>query len=170
MKINRRNFLFGSAAALSLAGCATQRTGLRPLKPGERRKAIESVDFSRDKLVAASTGKDYGTDASVKRDDALERTLAALKTRFDLDHAPVQLYRNSNQILNFVECVESRKPTTSPAEVGGRGSILCQLCNLSYVYDMGFDWDPVRNDFMNGTGHGVSLRRDNCRNGWEIVL
>lgn len=63
MKINRRNSLFGSAAALSPAGCATQRTGLRPLKPGERRKAIESVDVRRDKLVAASIGKGYGTRA-----------------------------------------------------------------------------------------------------------
>ena len=29
MKLNRRNFLFGSAAAAALAGCATNKTGLR---------------------------------------------------------------------------------------------------------------------------------------------
>ena len=37
MKLNRRNFLFGSAAAATLAGCATNKMGLRPLKPGEKR-------------------------------------------------------------------------------------------------------------------------------------
>ena len=35
MNLNRRNFLFGSAAAATLAGCATNKVGLRPLKPGE---------------------------------------------------------------------------------------------------------------------------------------
>ena len=37
MNLNRRNFLFGSAAAMTLAGCATNKIGLRPLKPGEKR-------------------------------------------------------------------------------------------------------------------------------------
>ena len=37
MNLNRRNFLFGSAAAATLAGCSTAKTGLRPLKPGEKR-------------------------------------------------------------------------------------------------------------------------------------
>ncbi|HBJ59100.1 MAG TPA: gfo/Idh/MocA family oxidoreductase, partial [Verrucomicrobia bacterium] len=36
MKINRRGFLFGSAAAVALAGHATQKTGRRALKPGEK--------------------------------------------------------------------------------------------------------------------------------------
>ena len=25
----------------------------------------------------------------------------------------------------------------------------------------------VKMDFANGTGHGISLKRDFCRNGWE---
>ena len=36
MNLNRRNFLFGSAAATALAGCATDKTGTRTLKPGEK--------------------------------------------------------------------------------------------------------------------------------------
>ena len=36
MKLNRRNFLFGSAAAMTLAGCATNKMGVRPRKPGEK--------------------------------------------------------------------------------------------------------------------------------------
>ena len=35
MKLNRRNFLFGSAAAATLAGCATGKMGVRPRKAGE---------------------------------------------------------------------------------------------------------------------------------------
>ena len=37
MNINRRGFLLGSAAAATLAGCATNKMGLRALKPGEKR-------------------------------------------------------------------------------------------------------------------------------------
>ncbi|HCG19563.1 MAG TPA: dehydrogenase, partial [Verrucomicrobia bacterium] len=36
MDINRRHFLLGSAAAVTLAGCATSKTGARALKPGEK--------------------------------------------------------------------------------------------------------------------------------------
>ena len=35
MNMNRRNFLFGSAAAMSLAGCSTAKMGVRARKPGE---------------------------------------------------------------------------------------------------------------------------------------
>ena len=36
MNLNRRNFLFGSAAATALAGCTTDKIGTRTLKPGEK--------------------------------------------------------------------------------------------------------------------------------------
>ena len=121
-------------------------------------------------LVAASVGKDYGTDSSDKKDDRLTSTLKTLCAKYDLEHAKVQLYKSPNQVQNFVECYFSRKPTISPAEVGGRGSILCGLCNMSYVYDTGFDWDPERNDFADGNKMGISLSRDVYRNGWEVVV
>ena len=126
-------------------------------------KPIEGLN-----LIASSVGKDYGTDALVKKDNRLQSVEDALAKRYGLDTAKVQLYKSPNQVQNFVECVETRKPTISPAEVGGRGAILCSLCNMSYVYDTGFDWDPVKNEFANGTGKGISLKREFCRNGWEV--
>ena len=120
--------------------------------------------------VAESVGKDYGTDATLKKDNRLEEALKKLKAHFDLANAKVQLYKSPNQVQNFFECVRSRKPTISPAEVGARGAILCQLCNLSYVYDTGFEWDPVNMTFANGTGDPVWARRAVYRNGWDIVV
>lgn len=121
-------------------------------------------------LKTGYTGVDYGTDASVKKDAGLEGAIAAINRIYSLDKAPVQLYKSENQVLNFVECAISRKETISPAEVGARGAVLCQLCNMSYVYDTGFDWDPVKMEFANGTGRGIPLKRDYCRNGWEVVV
>ena len=144
-------------------------TGLvKPTK--EIRKALMDVSFMNDKIVAESVGKDYGTDAMMKKDNRLEGVLAKLNKVFSLDTAKTRIYKSPNQVQNFFECVRSRKPTISPAEVGARGAVLCQLCNMSYVYDTGFDWDPVKMEFANGTGDPAWLRRANCRAGWKIEV
>ena len=144
-------------------------TGTGPVVPTpEIRAAIEDASFRPDCLVASSVGKDYGTDATDKKDDALEAALAAINARFALDTAPVQLYSSPEQVRNFVQCHFSRAETISPAETGGRSGALCLLCNMSYVHDTGFDWDPAAMDFANGTGKGISLGRDRARNGWEV--
>ena len=145
-------------------------TGL--VKPdAEVRKQLQDATFMKDKIVAESVGKDYGTDSMVKKDNRLETCLKTLKAKFDLDNAKEQLYKSPNQVQNFVECHFTRKPTISPAEVGGRGAVLCQLCNMSYVYDTGFGWDPVNMDFAPCCKKlGIPLKRDYCRNGWEVKL
>jgi len=135
------------------------------------RKALDELkSVAGLELVKGYTGKDYGTDAGVKKDAGLEGTIAALKKIYALEDAPEQLYKSPNQVKNFVECAISRQPTISPAEVGARGAVLCQLCNMSYVYDTGFEWNPEAMDFANGTGHGIKLERDYCRNGWECQV
>ena len=144
-------------------------TGL--VKPTlEIRKALEDCSFMKDKIVASTIGKEYGTDALVKKDNALEDAINKLKVIFNLAAAPVQLYKSPNQVLNFCKCIETREATISPAEVGARGAVLCQLFNLSYVYDTGFDWDPDKFEFANGTGDPSWLRRGHYRNGWDIVV
>ena len=145
--------------------------GTGAVKPtAEIRKALQDASFRPDKVVAASIGKDYGTDATVKKDDALASALDKLDKTFDLAHAKVQLYKSANQVQNFCECMASRNCTISPAEVGGRGATLCLLCNMSYRYDTSFDWDPYKMDFAGGNGRGMSIRREVYRNGWDIVV
>ncbi len=125
------------------------------------------------KLIAASVGKDYGTVASQQVDNRLEATIQTLSKKYNLDKAAVQLYKSPNQITNFVECYFTRKPTISPAEVGGRSATLCGLCNLSYVYDTGFDWDGEKMDFPENSPSrklGISLKRDVYRNGWDVIV
>ena len=131
---------------------------------------LANASFTGMSLVAASIGKDYGTDAQVKKDNALANALSVLIGKFNLETAPVQLYKSVNQVVNFCECIETRKETVSPAEIGARGAILCQLCNMSYVYDTGFDWDPEKMEFANGTGDPAWLKRAVYRKGWDIVV
>ena len=135
----------------------------------EIRKQLENMTFAGGTVVAASVGKDYGTDAAAKKDNALEQAIDKLVEYFKLDAAPVQLYKSENQVKNFCECIETRKPTISPASVGGRSGTLCLLCNMSYVYDTGFDWDPMKMDFAGCTAKKLPLARADYR-GWDIVV
>ena len=144
-------------------------TGL--VKPDSRvRKALQDATFMPNKIVAESVGKDYGTDAVVKKDNRLEAALNKLMKQFDLEKADVQLYRASNQVLNFVECVESRERPASDAETGARSGVLCILCNLSSQHDTGFDWDGDKMEMAGCNCKGISLKREVYRNGWDIVV
>jgi len=134
------------------------------------RKALEDLSFDKMKLVAGSLGVEYGFDPSQKKDNSLVKCMDTLDKYFKLPTAKVQLYKSPEQTRNFVDCCISRKPTISPAETGARVSILCLLCNMSYVYDTSFDWDPVRCTFANGTGDPAWLKRPYNRNGWDIKL
>ena len=135
----------------------------------EIRKQLEDMTFAGGTVIAASVGKDYGTDAAAKKDNALEQAIDKLVGCFKLDTAPVQLYKSENQVKNFCECIETREQTISPASVGGRSGTLCLLCNMSYVYDTGFDWDPEKMDFAGCTTKKLPLARADYR-GWDIVV
>ena len=147
--------------------------GAKVVPDAALRKQLDEGTYAGMKAVVCSIAKDYGTQATERKDDKLATAVKTLKETFALEKAKVQVYdslKDGSHIGNFVRCCLTREETCSTAETGARASILCQLCNLSYVYDTGFDWDPVKNDFANGTGHGISLKRDYCRNGWEVVV
>ena len=144
-------------------------TGLE--KPTEEiRKGLQDVTFMKDKIVAESVGKDYGTDSSAKVDNKLSAAVDKLIKTFDLEHAKIQVYKSENQVKNFCECVETRERTISPAEVGGRSATLCLLCNMSYQYDTGFDWDGKKMELKGCNCKGISIKREHYRNGWDIVV
>ncbi len=167
-------------------------TGL--VKPNAKiRKALQDVSFMPECIVAESVGRDYGFDTSITEDQALAKALETLDEQFALPQAKLQLPRprllpatasfpegiqekdvtlppTLAHISDFVSCCYDRTPTLSPAAVGGRTSILCGLCNLTYVHDAGFDWSPATQNFANGTGQGISLKRDAYRNGWKVKL
>ena len=143
--------------------------GTGAVKPDAKiRKALEDMSFMSEKCVAASVGKDYGTDAMSKKDDALAGALAKLEKDYPEVIKRADLYFSPNQVQNFCECVESRKRTISPAEVGGRSATLCLLCNMSYQYDTGFGWDPEKMELAGANPQGISIKREVYRNGWEI--
>ena len=137
-------------------------TGL--VKPtAEIRKQIADMKFMPDKVVAASVGKDYGTDAAAKEDNALDAVVKKLEKVFDLANAKVKLYKSDNHVKNFVECAKERKAAISDHNVGPWTSVLCQLVHMCYIHDTGFDWDPANMTFANGTVNRDWLSRVEVR-------
>jgi len=106
----------------------------------------------------------------MKKDNRLDLALDKLEKYFKDEIKAADLYVSNDQIGNFCECMHSRKQTISPSQVGGRGATLCLLCNMSYVYDASFDWDPVKMEIVGANPKKISIKRDVYRDGWDIVV
>ena len=137
-------------------------TGTGLVEPNlEIRRQIEFCEFMKDRIAISSVGKNATKlDAAL---DGIEKKFADVIKRANLRFS-------GHHMKNFLECVESRDLPITHAGVGGHSSILCQLCNLSYKYDTGFDWDPVKMEFANGTGRGIPLGRQGDCNGWKVSV
>ena len=142
-------------------------TGVEP--SAKVRAALEDGSFDGMKKRAFYTQE--RKDAATK-EFGLSCLAAANKAAkaFDLRHAKTKLRVCQNVCADFAARFIDRKATCAGEEIGARASILGSLCNLSYVYDTGFCWDPARNDFAQGGGDSNWLRRAVYRDGWEPKL
>ncbi len=108
-----------------------------------------------------------------KKEDggSLEGALVKARKEFLTDRTyKTKLYKTKGgHPADFVACARSRQRACSNEDVGGRSAILCHLCNMSYVRDAGFDWNPRKNAFANGTGNPDWLVREGgYRNNWSV--
>jgi predicted dehydrogenase len=62
-----------------------------------------------------------------------------------LKDAKIRLYKSSNQLGDFLECVESRKKPICHEGVGAHTAISCHLMNIAYRTGKSFGWDPAKN-------------------------
>ena len=133
--------------------------GTGPVKPTlEIRRKIEKCEFMADKIVATSIGKGR----------KLNPTLDFQEKKYAETIKGAGLYCSNQHVRNFCDCVETREHPITSAEVGGRACTLCHLANMSYKHDTGFDWDPEKMEFANGTGRGIPLSRPGDGNGWVV--
>ena len=139
------------------------------------RNAIVDGSFDAMKCVAfwsppkVREGVPTPPSAPCSAKSILDACNKAIKA-FDLRHAKTKLYRSLNHVADFAARCRDRGLTCSPASVGGRAAILCQLCNISYVHDTGFEWNPGKNEFANGTGDAAWLTRQSYRSNWKVKI
>jgi predicted dehydrogenase len=79
----------------------------------------------------------------------------------------IRLYKASNQLGNWVECIQTRKDPICPAEVGARSVTVCHLGNLAFWNKRPLKWDPAKWEFP-GDAEANSWRDRERRAPWKL--
>ncbi|MEI6076988.1 MAG: Gfo/Idh/MocA family oxidoreductase [Verrucomicrobiota bacterium] len=79
----------------------------------------------------------------------------------------VRLYRSTNQIADWIKCMESREKPVCDVETGQRSATICNLANAVYFSGKGIKWDPQAEQFADGTGEAAWLTRE-YRAPWKL--
>jgi hypothetical protein len=61
----------------------------------------------------------------------------------------INLYRSSNHIGNFLDCVQSRRLTITPAEVAHRSASVGHLSVIAISLGRKLRWNPEKEEFLN---------------------
>ncbi len=60
----------------------------------------------------------------------------------------IKLYRSSNHMKNFLECMRSRKEPVAPVEVGHRSNTICVTTHIAMKLGRRLKWDPQAERFL----------------------
>ena len=134
---------------------------------------LEKVAYYNGKYRERVNGENREIDAGTERygrnlSEALAKAADFLGVKMCDDRRlgydfKTKLYKSDNHVKNFVDCFLERKEPICSHNVGPWSSVLCQLQHMSYVHDIGFDWDPAKMTFANGTGNVEWLSRREIR-------
>jgi predicted dehydrogenase len=101
-----------------------------------------------------------------RTDGTLHAALGIAEDEY-LKNAKIKLYKSDNHLLDFLECVKTRKRPITNEEVGGRSAICCHLMNQAYYNHSIIKWKPKRMRFAKDGGQPEWLTRD-YRAPWTV--
>ena len=81
----------------------------------------------------------------------------------------INLYRSTNHIGNFVDCVVSRRLTITPAEVAHRSASIGHLCVIAISLGRKLRWKPETEEFIDDSSANGLLGRAK-REPWSIII
>jgi len=79
----------------------------------------------------------------------------------------VQVYESKDHRMNFIESIESRKPTICPASVGHRTATICQLSGIAQRLGRALKWDPKAEQII-GDKDAAAMQDRPRRKGYEM--
>jgi len=71
----------------------------------------------------------------------------------------INLYRSNNHIGNFIDCVISRRPTITPAEVAHRSASVGHLCVIAITLGRKIRWNPDTEEILGDPTAATMLGR-----------
>jgi len=80
----------------------------------------------------------------------------------------INLYRSNNHIGNFLDCVISRRPTITPAEVAHRSASLGHLCVIAIRLGRKIRWNPDTEQILDDPAAATQLGRAK-REPWSLA-
>jgi hypothetical protein len=96
--------------------------------------------------------------------DAKPKSLLKDKIRPD----EINLYHSTNHIGNFLDCILSRRPTITPAEVAHRSASLGHLCVIAIALGRKIRWNPDTEEILDDPAATALLGRAK-REPWNIL-
>lgn len=79
-----------------------------------------------------------------------------------------RLYVSDDHMLNFIDCMRTRKQPICDAEIGHRSVSVCHLANISLrLGGRKLEWDPAKEEFKNDAEANAMLRRK-ARGPWQV--
>jgi predicted dehydrogenase len=123
------------------------------------------VKVNRGRIEFYLNGKNV---AGYNREEggSLQSTLRFIEKEF-LSDAKIKLYRSTNHLRDFLDCVKARTRPITHEEVGGRSAICCHLMNQAYYNHAVIKWEPKQMRFARGSGKPEWLTRD-YRSPWSV--
>ncbi|MDH3583793.1 MAG: gfo/Idh/MocA family oxidoreductase, partial [Phycisphaerae bacterium] len=88
-------------------------------------------------------------------------------TKRKFDRGPKKAYLSDNHWRNFLDCIKSRKPSITPAEVAHRSATPGHLGLIAMITGRKLTWDPKTETIANDAGATALLRRD-LRKPWRL--
>jgi predicted dehydrogenase len=76
--------------------------------------------------------------------DASDRDILRQKVQ----EGEIKLYKSSNHMKNFLECMRTRKDPVAPVEVGHRSNTICVMTHIAMKLGRKLEWDPVAERFV----------------------
>ncbi len=61
----------------------------------------------------------------------------------------IHLYKSTNHMMNFLECMRSREEPIAPVEAGHRSNTICVITHIAMKLGRKLEWDPKKERFRN---------------------
>ena len=79
----------------------------------------------------------------------------------------IQLYKSKDHWKNFVEGIQTRKPTITPAETAHRSASMGHLCNIAMYTGRTIHWDP-NTETIKGDPGATEMLSPTYRKPWKL--
>jgi len=108
-----------------------------------------------------------GSKGQIFIDRGLYRAEPEEIAKAPLGPSDVHLYKSTNHMQNWLDCIRSRKAPVADVEIGHRSATVCHLGNIARWTGRRLRWDPAKETFIGDDQANALLQRP-MRSPWSL--